>query len=1280
VSVARSASEQFEGTPRFSVRRRLGAGGSGVVYEAYDRERGAVVALKTLRSADPEDLYRFKQEFRALADISHPNLIALYELLSEGDRWFFTMEMIDGVNFLDHVRGRQEPGLHDSWDDVSTPSVPMDEPASEDASDASPRRPAPSALTAGSLDRLRSALRQLAAGLSALHEAGKLHRDIKPSNVLVSRTGRLVLLDFGLVGELGTRGVSGSGGRHVLGTPSYMSPEQAMGAPLTEASDWCSVGIMLYVALTGTRPFPRRSLDDIVEVPLFEPRPARELMSDLPADLDRLCEGLLRHDPSARPSGREVLALLGVHDERARASAPGWLTPLPEAPFVGRARELAELQRAFEATQQGRAVTLYLSGASGVGKSALVHHFLEDLQRRAKVVLLEGRCYERESVPYKALDSLVDGLSRYLKRLPSAEVEALLPRDLPALTRLFPVLRRVEAVAGARRRSPEIPDLQQMRRRAFRAGRELLARLADRSPVVLFIDDVHWGDADSAALLAEMMRGPDPPALLLIATHHSEEAGMADLLRGVLEGAGPSEATEMRHVRLEALDSVEACALARELVGQASSSAQAEALARESGGSPFLLRELARHTIVLATHAGEAVGERVTLETVLRARLAPLPTEARRLLEAMAVAGQPVSLEVARSTAGLDSSELEALRLLGAAHLVRTHGAREQGQIEVYHDRIREAVLARMRPEEITALHRRLALSLEIAGESGQETLAVHFAAGGEHERAAEHAAAAARQAFDALAFDRAARLYRWTLDLHPLLGPEARRLRVRLAEALANAGRGAQAAQAYLAAAEGAPAAELLDLRRRAAEQLLISGHFDEGIDVLRAVLGSIGMKLAETPARALISLLLRRARIRVRGLRFRERDATQVSAEKLIRIDTCWSVAIGLSFSDTIRGADFQARHLLLALAAGEPYRVARALAMEVGYGAVAGGRSPARTQRLIREATALAERIGHPHALALVTFGAAVAAFAVADWPAARRLSERAEHLLRERCTGVTWELDNVQLITLLSLATLGELREFTGRLSGLLREAEDRGDLYVATSMRTRVAYVAELAADRPEGARQAVREGMRLCSREGFHMQHLWELFAQVEISLYTGDGLDAWERMSEGWPLLVRSHQMRIQNTRIWSYFLRAHCAAAAAACGGPARLLEEAHKDARQIERERTAWGDALARLVRAGLALAGGRREEALSCLARAEAALAAAHMALYAAAARHHRGAVLGGEEGRALMEAADASMKTQGVRNPARLAAKLAPGGPFPLAARTQGAPVAQEIRP
>src|ERR1019366_14371 len=268
----------WKGTARYDVLRCIGRGGMGVVYEAFDRERQQHVALKTLLNSSPGALYLFKQEFRTLADVHHRNLVQLYELVvTDDDRVFFTMELVNGTDFLAHVQNRasrdelseltdQEPTRREQFAQASGERVRRAYPVPDDG-------PAPKASPAD-LDRLRPALCQLVDGVRALHAAGKLHRDIKPSNVRVTPEGRVVLLDFGVATEL-SRVVDDNlqEGGEMVGTARYMAPEQAVNEGPTAASDWYSVGVMLYEALVGSPPFVGSTFDVLKMKSMLDPPP-----------------------------------------------------------------------------------------------------------------------------------------------------------------------------------------------------------------------------------------------------------------------------------------------------------------------------------------------------------------------------------------------------------------------------------------------------------------------------------------------------------------------------------------------------------------------------------------------------------------------------------------------------------------------------------------------------------------------------------------------------------------------------------------------------------------------------------------------------------------------------------------------------------------------------------------------------------------------------------------------------------------------------------------------
>jgi len=1242
------------------------------VYRAIDHERDAHVAIKTLRRVDPSSIDRLKREFRSLSDLTHPNLAALHELLSIEDQWFVVMEFVEGLDFMTYVRGPAdvpEEGVAATFTTGERDSATGDAVDFPDGT-GEIRAPAPD-----QLERLRDALRQLAEGVAYLHSEGKLHRDIKPTNVLVTDAGRVVLLDFGLVAELGAEQRYLSGTQEVIGTVAYMSPEQAASSPLTEATDWYSIGTMLFQALTGALPFAGRPLQVLVDKQRLEPPVPNRLAPDIPEDLSTLCQQLLRRNAGDRPSTAEILHRLGaaravVVASELRTSRSG------STPFVGRAEQLAALDSAFERANRGEVITVLVRGGAGIGKSTLIQKFVADLGKRRRVLTLAGRCYERESVPYKALDGIVDAIATHLSRLPRAPVGELVPSDAAPLARAFPVLRKIERIAKARWQDLESTSPHELRRRAFASLRELLVRLAARCPLVLCVDDAQWGDVDSALLLTDLLVASDRPPMLLIVSYRSADADTSPFLRTLARsrtnlGAPAAQVV----VDVGRLPEDEAQKLARALLDEhaASASGRAAELAEESAGNPYPLSELVRH--LLTTAAGsqhDAAAAPVTLDDALRARVSLLSESARRLLEVVAVADRPVEQLVATRAAELGADARAELAQLRAAHLVRTRGVRGGDLVECFHNRVRETVVAMLSAEQLAEHHQRLAKVLDALGRAEPEALVAHFRGAGELEQAAGYAAIAAANALKVLAFDRAADLYRVALELRPdrQSAEEVRRLRRALGDALANAGRGKNAAEAYRAAAEDAPAADALALRQQAAEQLFFSGHVDEALEESRWVLERAGLGFPRTRRRALLAVGLARVRLRLRGGRFRRRDRTQVSAEALTRADVCWSLAGGLGLVDPVRSYYFHNRHYELALQLGEPFRVARAFALEAAFLGTAGSRTSARATRMLDLAGDLSGELDRPseqtRAQGVLAFAKAWSAYFNYQWRQTRELSQQAEQLLRGAGTGVFWHLANTQLVLVWSSCYLGEVEELPRRVPSLIHESEARGDQYLATNLRTGSANTAWLVADDPDGARRAVDEAKARWARFGeYNIQQYDHLFALGQIDLYCGQGRPSWERISEGWAALEKSLLLTVQMIRVEMYHLRARSALAMAAdapADSPERreLMRSAERDARRIEKEKERWAAALAQLVRASLARLRDDDERATELLRAAIQGFDATQTGLHAAVARRRLGDLIGGAEGDEARQAATSFMRSHGIANPDGMTAMLAPG--------------------
>ena len=629
------------------------------------------------------------------------------------------------------------------------------------------------------------------------------------------------------------------------------------------------------------------------------------------------------------------------------------------------------------------------------------------------------------------------------------------------------------------------------------------------------------------------------------------------------------------------------------------------------------------------------------------------------LLEVVAVASRPLGQGEACQAADI-ADEHTVLACLRAGRLLRSTGPSEHGEIETYHDRIRETVLLHLDPQTLRQHHRALVSVLEGSEQIDPEVLAVHLVGAGETERAGHYYALAAAQAAETLAFDRAAKLYRFALELQNPQGDAERRLRTKLGDALANAGRGAESARTYLTATAGADAVERLELQRLAALQFLRSGHIDDGLATLRTVLAAVGLKLLPTPRWAFWALVFQRVRLMLRGLRFRPRAVADIDPAELTRLDICQSAAIGLSMVDTLQGAYFQTRSLLLALKVGERDRLVTALAMEAGHTSVEGSRTRRRTQRYLETVEALARQVNHPYAHALVSLARGIAAALGGEWREGQRLCDETERILRDSCTGALWELGTVHRFALWPLMFMGEVVEINRRLPRLLKEARERDDLYEETNLCLVVRTFARLAADEPQRARDELAQVMERWSHQGFHVQHMNRLFDETQIDLYRGDGAIAWQRLQDAWPALKRSHLLHVQQVRIVMLDQRARSALAQADGKDSASWLRLAERDARALRREQLLWSDGLAQMTQAGIEFHRGDRRRSAEILRDAITAFTTTHMHLHAAAARRRLGQMLGGSQGEDLVQQAEEWMNGQTIRNLERMTGMLAPG--------------------
>jgi tetratricopeptide (TPR) repeat protein len=1179
---------------RFSIVELLGAGGMGQVYRAEDRHTfpSQQLALKTLQSFRPHMQTLFKNEFRALSGIAHPNLVTLYELFCEPSDWFFTMELVDGCDFVDYIRG-------------------------------------------GSRQSQRDAFLQLVEGIAALHDAGKIHCDLKPSNILVTPQHRVVILDFGLVRDTRNRPWRPEA-TLAAGTLAYMAPEQVDGAGLSPASDWYAFGVLLYEALAARKPFsgtPDELFAQKMRGPAMSPLDAP---AGAPPDLSDLATRLLHPDPSIRPSVREIREVFAASPHPARSlAAPSAGSEV----FVGRRPELVALHDAFDCVRDGNPMTVFLEGPSGIGKTALVERFLKDLHAREPVLVVAGKCYEQENLPYKALDAAIDTISEHLRNLNEAELRSLIPPNIGDVARLFRMLRWLPGADAPP--GQHMVDEQEVRRRAVSAFRDLLLALARTGRLVLLLDDLQWGDLDSALLVSEILTGDSAPAIMTIAIMRSEDSHMTPCVQWLLAAA-----KQFPHcaIRLDPLNTSEAAELVHSLLGRPS-----EQTVREGGGNPFFLSQLVASGGAAEPHAGGV--ERLVLDTA-----AKVPDSARQLIDIVALNGKPIPLVEACIAANVDGGNPRLLIALRSFHLARTIGSGRQIRVDTYHDRVREVLISSLAPDRKREAHLSLATALLGTAEQEAEHVGMHFEFGGDHAAAGELYRSAAEHADAALAFDHAAGLYGKALHIGTFSATVVTELHTGRANALRNAGQCLEAAESYQSAMKTAPPEQARNLLLQAAYHLCISGHLDRGRAAYEQVLAQIGMRLPVSTGGALLRLGWARLRLRLRGLSEPQRIASHEMKE---RAHIVWTAATALGLIDVFASAVLTTEGLLLALDSGDASLAGRFLLWE----SLIRGLNP-RDRRDAERFRALAGQLlremDDPYLIGLNQMASGFRGLQQCRFPQAARSFQDAEAFYRDHCRGCNWELTTSQHQWIHTIILMGEFGALGNRLPGLMREAREKGDRYSLTTLSVLPAVMNYMRLDEPSAGLDALREALANWPQQGMTSQRINALLGECWLLLHLDQPLRALKLLEDSWPEIRRSYILKQEFYRIMLYDVRARAALralpASAARGTVWRLAE---RIVAALKCENSPMAAAMAAGSEAGLRAFGGDLHGAEPLFEEASLKFRRLSMNSYGWSAHRAAGILAGGEKGRVMAEEALQWLAGQSIRDPLRVAAICAP---------------------
>jgi hypothetical protein len=734
------------GGGRYVVKRLLGEGGQKRVYLASDTrlERDVVIAVLKFADFDEETLARFEREARTLARLGdHPNIVSVFDIGEEEGHPYIVAQFVDGGS-LDALR-KSAPGR---------------------------RLPVGEALRIG---------QQICQALQYAHQQGVVHRDLKPGNIWFTRDGTIKLGDFGLAVGLNLSRLSLEG--MLLGTVSYMAPEQALGQFADPRSDVYALGVTLYELLAGRLPFVGDTLPAIISQHLHAAPVAPSWhVPGIPPALDSLILRMLAKTPADRPAsaeevGRALTSILSSAGDLAAEDQPSvWpLDRLAAGVFVGRASELKKLRAGFDDALAGRPQILLLTGEPGSGKTATAEQLLTYAHVRGAEVL-RAQCHEGEGAP--AYWPWVQLLRGYVARRSPEQLVSVMGTGAAAIAQLdADIQQHLPELSG-------IPSLEPepARFRLFDGVTTFFKNASGSRPIVVLLDDIHWADTPSLLLLQFLAKELRAARMLVIATYRNLVFNRKHPLMRTL-GALAGQALD-RRIELSGLSEADVARFIEMTIGAQAPQRLVSTVYRETEGNPFFVKEVVR--LLAATGQLDRVEQSsswtITLPDGVRevviGRLAQLSDSCHHLLEIASVMGREFEANVLEQAGELDRAPVaDSLGEATAARLV-TASAGMHGRYRFSHALIRETLYEGLTAVRRAQLHLQIGQALErIHGEASDAhfaALAHHFFQAislGQADKAITYAVRAGRRADRLLAYEEAVSQYEGALRALDLSG-----------------------------------------------------------------------------------------------------------------------------------------------------------------------------------------------------------------------------------------------------------------------------------------------------------------------------------------------------------------------------------------------------------------------------------------------------------------------------------------------------------------------------